>query len=30
MEMISVVDVLSVEPYDVRVTPKRFMHDVFC
>jgi hypothetical protein len=28
-EIISVVNVLSVEPYDVRVMPKHFMHVVY-
>lgn len=28
-EIISVVNVPSVEPYDVRVMPKHFMHDVY-
>jgi len=28
-EMISVVNVLSVEPRDVKVMPKHFMHDVY-
>lgn len=28
-EIIPVVNVLSVEPYNARVTPKHFMHDVY-
>jgi hypothetical protein len=28
-EIISVVNVLSVEPYDARVMPKHFMHDMY-
>jgi len=28
-EIISVVNVLSVEPCDVRVTPKHFIHNVY-